>query len=116
MASSQITHNPGILGDEELIRSFVVRKNSLELVLEALRENAASVGPNRHLLIVGPRGMGKTMLVRRAAAEVRSNAVYHSQWYPVVFGEESYPVGTPGEFWLEALFHLSDQTGEERWI
>lgn len=115
MRSSAITYNPGILGDGELISSFVVRQHSLELILETLRENAGSRGSNRHLLIIGPRGIGKTMLVRRAAAEVRRNSAYGSQWHPLVFGEESYSVSTAGEFWLEALFHLADQTGETRW-
>jgi tetratricopeptide (TPR) repeat protein len=108
----QITYNPGILGDEKLARSFVVRQQSLELILEALQENIASPATNRHLIMIGPRGIGKTMLVRRAAAAIRSEADYNSRWYPIVFGEESYPVSTPGEFWLEALFHLADQTGD----
>lgn len=112
MTTAQITYNPGILGDEALARSFVVRQESLELILETLKENAASPAANRHLLMIGPRGIGKTMLVRRAAAAIRSNPEYSSQWYPLVFGEESYPVGTPGEFWLEALFHLADQTAD----
>jgi len=115
MSLPLLTYNPGILGDEELTRSFVVRQESLELALEALRENAASQAMNRHLLVVGPRGIGKTMLARRVAAEVRSNPAYGSRWYPLVFGEESYPVSTPGEFWLEALFHLAEQTGEGQW-
>lgn len=112
MTTAQITYNPGILGDEALARSFVVRQQSLELILETLKENAASPAANRHLLMIGPRGIGKTMLVRRAAAAIRSNPEYSSQWYPLVFGEESYPVGSPGEFWLEALFHLADQTAD----
>ncbi len=115
MASPQIKYNPGLLSDAELIESFVVRKESLDLVLEALRENATSAGANRHLLIVGPRGSGKTMLVRRVAAEIARNPEYGSHWHAVVFGEEPYQVGTPGEFWLEALFHLASQTGEARW-
>jgi hypothetical protein len=110
----RLTYNPGLLGDEELIETFVVRQQSLELILEALRENAVSEGPNRHLLIVGPRGSGKTMLVRRAAAEIRRSADYSSDWVPLVFGEESYQVATPGEFWLEALFHIAEQTGDPK--
>jgi tetratricopeptide (TPR) repeat protein len=113
MTSSQITYNPGILGETELVRSFVVRQKSLELILENIRENSTA-SANRHLLIIGPRGIGKTMLVRRAAAAVRSNPDYSKHWYPLVFGEESYPVSTAGEFWLEAIFHLADQTGEDR--
>ncbi|MFN7936831.1 MAG: tetratricopeptide repeat protein [Bryobacteraceae bacterium] len=112
--ASPVKHNPGILGDEELVRSFVVRQQCLDLVLEALRENAASESSNRHLLMVGPRGIGKTMLVRRVAAELRANPEYGSTWIPVVFGEESYQVTTAGEFWLEALIHLADEHPESK--
>lgn len=114
IATPRLTYNPGLLGDEELIQAFVVRQQSLELILEAMRENAVSEGPNRHLLIVGPRGSGKTMLVRRAAAEARVNPDYSSHWFPLVFGEESYQVTTAGEFWLEALFHIAEQTGDPK--
>ena len=34
-----------------------------------------------------------------------------SRWYPLIFSEESYEVVSAGEFWLEALFHLSEQEG-----
>lgn len=111
MTTAPFKYNPGVLGDNELVRSFVVRHKCLELILEALRENAAAVSSNRHLLVVGPRGSGKTMLVRRVAAEVRSNPDYGNVWYPIVYGEEPYQVSSSGEFWLEALFHLSDHKG-----
>lgn len=111
---AHITYNPGILGEEELARSFVVRQQSLEMILETLRENIGSPS-NRHLLMIGPRGIGKTMLVRRAALAVWHTPELRDKWYPLVFGEESYPVTTPGEFWLEAIFHLADQTGEPRY-
>jgi hypothetical protein len=114
IATPRLTYNPGLLGDEELIQAFVVRQQSLELILQAMRENAVSEGPNRHLLIVGPRGSGKTMLVRRAAAEARINPDYSLHWLPLVFGEESYQVTTAGEFWLEALFHIAEQTGDPK--
>jgi len=113
MALAQLKYNPGIHGDEELIESFVVRHQALDLVLETLRENTGN--SNQHLLIVGPRGSGKTTLVRRVAAEVRRDPTLDALWYPLVFAEESYMVSSPGEFWLEALFHLGDQTRNSRW-
>jgi tetratricopeptide (TPR) repeat protein len=111
METVAFKYNPGVLGDSELVRSFVVRHKCLHLILEALKENAESASANRHLLVVGPRGIGKTMLVRRVAAEVRTNPEYGRTWFPIVYGEESYQVSTSGEFWLEALFHLSENVG-----
>lgn len=106
-------NNPGFGNDEVLIRSFVVRERYLDLILEVLQENTSDA--NQHLLVIGPRGAGKTMLVRRVAAEVRTNTALADGWYPIVFAEESYRVMSPGEFWLEALFHLADQTQADRW-
>jgi tetratricopeptide (TPR) repeat protein len=106
-------YNPAFLDDETLIRSFVVRNVELARILEVIRDNTDA--SNQHVLIIGPRGIGKTTLVLRSAAEVRIDPALGSEWHPVVFGEETYQVSTPGEFWLEALFLLGQQTGEARW-
>jgi hypothetical protein len=85
----------------------------LELIVEVVRENT---GPaNQHVLVIGSRGAGKTMLVLRTAAEIRESEELSNLWYPIVFAEESYEVCSPGEFWLEVLFRLGEQTKELRW-
>jgi tetratricopeptide (TPR) repeat protein len=106
-------YNPAFLDQGELIEQFVVRHGDLETVLQTIREN--TVAANQHVLVIGPRGSGKTMLVRRAAAEIARDPQLRDRWYPLVFSEESYEVTTPGEFWLEALFHLGQQTKDPRW-
>jgi len=112
MSQLPLKYNPGFADDEDLIRLFVVRRQCLDFILRTIDENN---GPsNQHVLVVGPRGSGKTTLVRRVASELRTNLKY-SGWFPVIFAEESYEVSTPGEFWLEALFRLADQTKSERW-
>jgi tetratricopeptide (TPR) repeat protein len=106
-------YNPAFLADEILIQSFVARTAELEVILGVIRGNNS--GSNQHLLVIGPRGIGKTTLVLRSAAELRTDPRLGGRWHPIVFGEESYQVSTPGEFWLEALFHLGQQTGGTRW-
>ena len=108
-----IKYNPSFLSQKELVRSFVVRQMDLELIMEVVRENT---GPtNQHVLVIGSRGAGKTMLVLRTAAEIRQREELSNLWYPIVFAEESYEVCSPGEFWLEVLFHLGEQTKDARW-
>jgi len=114
MSVRLMKHNPAFLTRDELIRGFVVRQADLEILLERLRENR-DAGPSQHLLIIGPRGMGKTTLVRRAAASIAMEPELTKKWYPLIFGEESYEVATAAEFWLEAVMHLGQQTGDERW-
>ena len=100
-------YNPGFLTDDELVASFCVRAAEFEMLVEVLRE---CTGPsNPHQIVIGPRGSGKTILLLRIAAEVRRDAELSAGFFPVVFAEESYEVGTAGEFWLECLSRLATQ-------
>lgn len=101
--------NPGVFqSDEELIRQFVVRQHELQTVLEVLGENIGAPAC-QHLLVVAPRGRGKTMLLARVAAELRANAAYSEHLMPVRFMEESHEVSCIGDFWLEVLFYLANE-------
>ena len=102
-------YNPGFLSDNEIMASFCVRKAEFETLLESLRASDGNSGV--HSLVIGPRGSGKTHLLLRVAAETRRNALL-SEFYPIVFAEESYEVATVGEFWLECLNHLAEQAPE----
>jgi len=113
MANRIKKYNPAFLSAEELVRSFVVRHAELDLIMQVIRENVTQ--SNQHIIVIGPRGIGKTMLVLRVVEEIREEEDLRGRWYPLVFGEESYHVSTPGEFWLEALFHLAHKTGDEQW-
>ena len=106
-------YNPAFLSGDELVETFVVRQAELGLIVQVLRENEDDA--NQHLLVIGPRGIGKTTLVLRAMEEVRRQTDLSQAWYPLVFSEESYIVTNAGEFWLEAIFHLGQQTDEARW-
>ena len=97
-------YNPGFLTDHELVASYCVRTKEFELLVEVLRECTGRSNP--HQIVIGPRGSGKTSLLLRVAAEVGRDKVLESRFLPVVFAEESYEVGTAGEFWLECLTNL----------
>ena len=104
--------NPGTFqSDEEVIEQFVVRKRQLDVVLEVLRGNVDSPSC-QHVLVVGPRGRGKTMLLVRVAAELRTDRRLSHRLFPVRFMEESQEIFDLADFWLEALFHLAKETEE----
>ncbi len=114
-----IKHNPLFMSDEQLEDAYVVRIPELGILADLVRANQGDV--NQHALVIGPRGMGKTMLVRRLALLVRSDAALTEGWYPIVAPEEIYDAGTEGEIWLAILKSLADQerreSGEfERWM
>ena len=100
-------YNPGFLTDDELVASFCVRTSEFESIIETLGENTGN--SNQHLMVIGPRGSGKTNLMLRVAIESRRNPELSVQVFPVTFAEESYEVSTCGEFWLECLSRLADQ-------
>ena len=101
--------NPGTFqSDEEVIRQFVVRERELGIVLDVLRGNIETPSC-QHVLLVAPRGRGKTMLLARIAAELRAENELSRTMLPVRFMEESHEVFNIADFWLETLFHLSKE-------
>ena len=101
--------NPGTFqSDEEVIEQFVVRKHELQIVMDTLRRNI-NAQSCQHLLIVAPRGRGKTMLLARSAAEIRTKEDLADRLVPIRFMEESLEIFTIGDFWIEALFQLAGE-------
>lgn len=113
MTKRIIKYNPAFLTDEELRSSFAVRQADFDITMRIIRENTTNA--NQHILIIGPRGIGKTTLLLRIGLEIRTSADLKDTWYPLVFAEESYSICSVGEFWLEALFHVSQQTRDKTW-
>ena len=105
--------NPGVFqSDQDIIDQFVVREHELDTVLEILRENVGSPSC-QHTLVVGPRGRGKTMLLARVAAELRTDPQLRQTLLPVRFMEESVEVFDIGDFWLEALLYLAKECADQ---
>ena len=104
--------NPGTLqSDDEVIGQFAARRRQLGIVLEVLRGNVGAPSC-QHVLLVAPRGRGKTMLLARVASELRTSRELSERLLPVRFMEESQEVLDMGDFWLETLFHLAREIGK----
>ncbi len=102
--------NPGMFQpDQGVVDQFVVRNRELDTVLEILQGNIES-SSCQHVLIVAPRGRGKTMLLARVAAELRTDAEFSGFLLPVRFMEESHEIFDVADFWLETLFHLARES------
>lgn len=110
----QRLYNPAQLTPDELKASFIARKETLADMLRLLREQERG-RPCQHLMLIGPRGMGKTTLGLRFLHAVGELPDLAENWQPVPFYEESYNVGDLADFWLAALRHLSRATEDLRW-
>ncbi|MDE0622094.1 MAG: hypothetical protein OXH83_10520 [Bryobacterales bacterium] len=108
MAGPAMKFNPGFLSDQELVDSFCVRVPEFEMLLQTIRESTDSSNP--HQLVVGSRGSGKTTLLLRVVVEVKRDPELRRAWLPVIFPEESYEIATCGEFWMQCLMHLANQS------
>jgi len=107
------TFNPGTFqSDAEIIEQYVVRRHELDAVIEVLRGNVDAESC-QHTLIVGPRGRGKTMLLARVAAELRTDPGLSARLLPVRFMEESHEIFNAADFWLDALFYLALETSTQ---
>ena len=104
--------NPRFLNEADLVKGVCVRLKTLESIIETVKENTTK--SNQHVLVIGPRGSGKSSLLLRVAAETRKDPVLADSWYPIIFSEESYEISTCGEFWLECLFHLGEQIASQQ--
>ena len=102
--------NPGSFqSDEEVIEQFAVRRRELNMVLEGLRGNIDSP-LCEHVLVVAPRGRGKTMLLARVAAELNIDEELSECFLPVRFMEESQEIFNIADFWLDTLFYLARES------
>ncbi len=107
-------YNPHLLSQEELSMLFVARKGLLRNLLEELKGNAESDSLQHHL-ILGQRGMGKTMLLRRIQIAIEEDPRLAAHWIPITFPEEQYNVRDLSDFWfncLDALGDLLDRRGD----
>ena len=107
-------YNPAQLTTEELKASFVARHETLSEMVRLIGEQKSD-RPCQHMLLVGPRGMGKTTLGLRFLLAVEETPTLARDWQPVAFHEESYEIGDLADFWSAALRHLTRSNGNNQW-
>ena len=108
MSPPRITvYNPDLLGRDDLVAGFVARHALLARIIEDMRRPHPP-----HRVLVGPRGMGKSTLLRRLYFAIHEDEELSSTWMPLVFREEQYNVARLSDFWLNSLDSLSDTLDE----
>jgi tetratricopeptide (TPR) repeat protein len=103
--------NPGRLSDKEIELSFIARLALFDFLFKSITAEKLNSIPQHHL-IIGQRGMGKTSLLVRIAAELRKPA-YRESFIPLSFPEEQYNIDRLSKFWLNCLDALADALDKE---
>ena len=65
----------------------------------------------QHVLIIAPRGMGKTTVLLMLQLEMRDRGLT-GRWQPIKFREESYGINDLADFWIEVLSQLAAQRAD----
>src|SRR5688572_28205721 len=97
--ASLYKYTPGQASPEELEATFVARHGLLDQLLVRTQQWCGGAAPE-HTLLIGPRGMGKTHLLRLVA----QRAAQTTPTCPLriaLFPEESYTVGSADELLLQ---------------
>ena len=100
-------YNVGRMTPEQIIAAFAVRWAVLERIIADLTAEKPKSRAQHHL-VVGQRGMGKTMLLARIAAGLRTDPELNARFIPLAFSEEQYAVDRLSKFWLNCLDSLAD--------
>jgi tetratricopeptide (TPR) repeat protein len=96
-------YNPALLPPDVLLSEFTARRPLLAKLLDVIRANEPGEPP-QHVLVVGPRGMGKTTLLWAIAASLSLREPELARaWQAVPFDEESRRIGDLADFWLECI-------------
>jgi DNA-binding MarR family transcriptional regulator len=100
-------YNPRRASSAELDRTFVARAGLLKELLDQLRTQVHAKSL-QHLLIVGPRGSGKTHLTTLLARRIRQGDL-NQHWRPIQLAEEHWEVSTVRELILAAFEMLETE-------
>jgi tetratricopeptide (TPR) repeat protein len=106
----ELLYNPDSMREEEIKATFVGRHDLIEELVSLISHQPDGPGV-QHVVIIAPRGMGKTTALLMAQFAVREGELAES-WYPVRFAEESYGVYDLSDLWIEALTRLAASTGD----
>lgn len=101
-------YNPQEMPEDQFVERFVVRRDTLESLLQQIR-SAAPGQPFKHTIIQGLRGQGKTTLLRKLSICVRDDAELSPWLIPILFREEEYSVTSLCRLWELAAEHLDER-------
>jgi len=101
-------YNPDWLDDDALVASFIARQSEFKFLRDELAR-APREGSAQHYLLIGPRGTGKTTLLKRLAVAIRREDQLSDHLIALSFPEELYQVKDLADFWWAACEALGDE-------
>lgn len=109
-------YTPALLDPKTLEDTLIGRDVELGNIMRILK-NASSGQSISHAIFIGPKGIGKTHILRilyhavRGDIETKGLNIYKEKFIPVIFSEEEYP-GNITKFIMLALQYLHESKSE----
>ena len=108
---SRYKYIPDEINEKDFLEKFVVRGEIFEDIFEDIKSSDFSVA-NQHYIIVGPRGQGKTSLLRRVAIAIKDDEELSKFLIPIKFTEEQYQIRSLCRFFEVIAEELQENYGE----
>lgn len=104
-------YNPDSMSKEDIKVMFVARQPLLDELISIIKNQPTGAGI-QHVLIISPRGMGKTTMLLRIQFAIEENQALSKQWQSIRFPEENYGITDLADLWLKVLKYIADATGD----
>src|SRR5437667_10219036 len=97
----ELLYNPDQMPENEIKATFVAREKLIDDLITLVESQPEGAGM-QHVVIIAPRGMGKTTVLLMVKFAIHDRGLAE-RWLVVKFPEESYGVYDLADFWLETL-------------
>ena len=103
-------YNPELMPVEELKATFVARAGLVDELIQLIKGQPKGAG-TQHVVIIAPRGMGKTTMLLMLQLAIRERGL--EKWVAVKFPEESYHISDLADFWIAVLEHTAAEVHDQ---
>jgi tetratricopeptide (TPR) repeat protein len=108
----ELLYNPDVMSEEEIKKTFVAREPLVKELVSHIEKQPQGEGM-QHVVILGPRGVGKTTLLLMVKFTIKDSGMA-DRWLPIKFPEELYGVYDLADFWIETLNLIAAETSDEQ--
>src|SRR5918992_552610 len=106
----ELLYNPDVMPEAEIKATFVARQRLIDELVSLIERQPEGAGM-QHVVIIAPRGMGKTTVLLMVKFAIKDRGLAE-RWQAVKFPEESYGVNDLADFWIEVLNLLAAETND----
>lgn len=107
----ELLYNPDSMPEAEVKATFVARQWLIDELVSMIKRQPDGAGV-QHILVIAPRGMGKTTVLLMVKFAINDSALA-KRWQAVKFPEERYGIYDLSDFWLEVLDLIGIDTNDE---